>query len=170
MKKLAEVAPIIPAVECYIVHDNKVLMHKRAEDKKKFPGYWIGPGGHIDQGEDPLTAAIREVKEETNVSVKPKDIQLKVVAFHHHLDRNEVWAEYLFRATIPSNQHIVDTHEGTSDWIEIKKLKSMKNIFPPSQIYLEHILDHHSGILYSYADFKAAKLIKFHKKHIDRNG
>lgn len=170
MKKLADLAAIIPAVECYIVHKNKVLMHKRAEDKKKFPGFWIGPGGHIDEKEDPLTAAIREVKEETHVTVSPKDVQLKVIAFHHHLDRNEVWAEYLFRATIPSTQTIINTHEGISDWVPLESLTTMEKVFPPSKIYLNHILDPKSGILYTSADFEDAQLVKFHTKHIDPNG
>jgi 8-oxo-dGTP pyrophosphatase MutT (NUDIX family) len=103
-KKLHELGTLIAACEVYIVHNGKVLMHKRAEDKKKFPGFWIGPGGHVDQGEDVFTAAIREVKEETGITIDEKDIKLKVLAFHHHIDRGEVWVEYLYRATIESVQ------------------------------------------------------------------
>lgn len=36
-------------------------------------GKWILPGGGIKRGEEALAAAIREVKEETGVSVLPKD-------------------------------------------------------------------------------------------------
>lgn len=32
---------------------------------------WLQPGGHVDAGEDVLTAAIREVREETGVVGKP---------------------------------------------------------------------------------------------------
>ncbi len=32
---------------------------------------WLQPGGHIDPGEDPMTAAIREVQEETGVDGVP---------------------------------------------------------------------------------------------------
>lgn len=88
MKHLADFTKLIPAVETYIVYDNKVLMHKRALDKKKFPGYWIGPGGHIDEGEDALSAAVREVREETGVVVDESNIKLKVLAFHHYIDRD----------------------------------------------------------------------------------
>ncbi len=49
----------------YIVHENKVLMHKH----KKL-GIWLPPGGHIDLNEDPNEAAIREAKEETGLEIE----------------------------------------------------------------------------------------------------
>ena len=48
--------------------DNKVFVAKRIDNPKKF---WQMPQGGIDEGEDFLTAAYRELKEETNIkSVK----------------------------------------------------------------------------------------------------
>ena len=32
---------------------------------------WIQPGGHIEAGEDPLAAAVREAREETGLPVRP---------------------------------------------------------------------------------------------------
>ncbi|MBT4124229.1 MAG: NUDIX domain-containing protein [Candidatus Pacebacteria bacterium] len=96
IKRLHEVAQPIFVSEVYIFHKDKVLMFKRSETKKKFPGFWSIPGGHIDEGEDPLTSAIREVKEETGITITPEDIKLKVVAMHHHLDREEMYMAFDF--------------------------------------------------------------------------
>lgn len=49
----------------YIVHNNKVLIRKH--DKIKL---WIHVGGHVELNEDPVTAAIRECKEEVGLDVK----------------------------------------------------------------------------------------------------
>ena len=49
----------------YIVFDRKVLLHKH----KKLH-IWLPPGGHIDPGEDPNEAAIREAKEETGLDIE----------------------------------------------------------------------------------------------------
>lgn len=54
---------------CGFVHHNfegtnKVFMPKRADTKKFFPGVFELPGGHVDFGEDFVTALIREVREE----------------------------------------------------------------------------------------------------------
>ncbi len=43
----------------------KVLLQKRADSKETFPGLWdVSVAGHIQEGETPLQAAIREIEEE----------------------------------------------------------------------------------------------------------
>lgn len=53
-----------------IEKDGKVLLVKR--NHEPFKDYWCLPGGHIDFGETAEQAIIREVKEETGLSFKPK--------------------------------------------------------------------------------------------------
>ena len=48
--------------ETFIVHNGKVLL--RLHEKYDL---WTGPGGHIDPGEDPNEAALREVWEEVGL-------------------------------------------------------------------------------------------------------
>ena len=50
--------------ETFIVHKNKVLLRKH--DKLKI---WMSVGGHIELDEDPVEAALREVKEEVGLDV-----------------------------------------------------------------------------------------------------
>ena len=45
-------------------HQNKVFVAKRIDNPKNF---WQMPQGGIDEGEDPLKAAFRELKEETSI-------------------------------------------------------------------------------------------------------
>lgn len=49
----------------YVVHENKVLLHLHKKLNK-----WLPPGGHIELDEDPIEAALREVKEETGLDVE----------------------------------------------------------------------------------------------------
>ena len=51
-----------------VIDRNRVLLVKH----KGF-GIWIFPGGHIDAGEDPDVAALRECKEETGLDVELVD-------------------------------------------------------------------------------------------------
>ena len=51
-------------IEAFIVNDGAVLL--RLHDKYDI---WAGPGGHIDPGEDPNEAVLREAMEETGLAI-----------------------------------------------------------------------------------------------------
>ena len=51
--------------------DNLVLLTKRSQKMRTFPNVWVPPGGHIDIGESLKAAGLRELHEETGVTVKP---------------------------------------------------------------------------------------------------
>jgi len=57
-----------------ILENKKILLIKRSDDEKAFPGYWAGPGGKANEGETPEQAVTREAKEETNLEFKPKEL------------------------------------------------------------------------------------------------
>jgi 8-oxo-dGTP diphosphatase len=46
----------------------KILSIKRG--KEPFKGMWANPGGNIDEGENPIDAAFRELEEETGIVLK----------------------------------------------------------------------------------------------------
>ncbi len=52
-------------VEVFVVYKNKVLL--RMHDKHHI---WLSVGGHIELDEDPVQAAIREVKEEVGLEIE----------------------------------------------------------------------------------------------------
>ncbi|WP_285663650.1 NUDIX domain-containing protein [Actinorhabdospora filicis] len=46
----------------------RVLMQERGHDAYVEPGRWTPPGGHLEPGEDAVTAAHRELLEETGLT------------------------------------------------------------------------------------------------------
>lgn len=65
------------AVHIWIVNDNEeFLIQKRADNLKHLPGVWAVTGGSVIAGEDSLTAALREVKEEIGINIDPKRIKM----------------------------------------------------------------------------------------------
>lgn len=159
---------LLPACEIYIVcNEAEVLMFKRAPDSKNFPNFLIGPGGHIDQDEDAMQAVIREAQEETSVLLLPGQVKLKVLSFHHHLDRKEVWIEYLFRADITTKPELKNDIEGSPLWMSIPDLLQEEKVFPPSKHYLEHILKRGTGVKYSSSIWNNLQLVKETSCHFE---
>jgi 8-oxo-dGTP diphosphatase len=68
----------LPGVVVLVVDGERVLLGRRGERSFR-RGKWGLPGGFVEFGEDFLTAAIRETKEETNLEVRVLSI-LSVVS------------------------------------------------------------------------------------------
>lgn len=63
-------------VSCWIINkEGLVLLQRRAYTKEKNPGLWAKTGGHIDVGETPEEATVREIKEEIGLEVSKTDLQ-----------------------------------------------------------------------------------------------
>lgn len=74
-KKVHQDGDIHGSVHIWLIKEGSVLLQKRAKDKDSFPGCFdVASSGHIDAGEDAVTAAIREVKEEINLSVTTNEL------------------------------------------------------------------------------------------------
>ena len=60
-------APLIRefTVAVFVVHEDRVLLHRHRK-----LGLWLPPGGHLDSGELPDNAAVRETLEETGVHIQ----------------------------------------------------------------------------------------------------
>jgi len=57
-----------------ILKEQKILLIRRSNYTKIFPGFWACPGGRAEQGETAEQNVIREVKEEVNLNFLPTEI------------------------------------------------------------------------------------------------
>lgn len=56
--------------------DGKILVQKRAMTKKQYPGLWDMPSaGHVDAGEEIITACVRETEEELGIRFNASDFE-----------------------------------------------------------------------------------------------
>ncbi|WP_394190077.1 NUDIX hydrolase [Paenisporosarcina quisquiliarum] len=58
------------SVEIILMHEDKILLTKRSTESVVAPGVWNVPAGKVKFNEIPAEAAIREVKEETNMDLQ----------------------------------------------------------------------------------------------------
>lgn len=56
--------------------DGRIFLTRRSLEKKYAPGKWENPAGHVQAGETPIHAVIRELLEETGLQVAEEQITL----------------------------------------------------------------------------------------------
>jgi 8-oxo-dGTP pyrophosphatase MutT (NUDIX family) len=72
-----------------------VLLYKRTQDAPMHPGYWGLVGGKLDDGEEPLAGALREVNEELGILASEVTLELICdVRIQRDTDSCEIGARY----------------------------------------------------------------------------
>ncbi len=66
-----------------IMARGRILVGKRPKTKKCYPGVWDIIGGHMEKGESPKAAMVREVKEEVGIDVTKSRFLMKFYDTDH---------------------------------------------------------------------------------------
>lgn len=104
-------------VLCLIQDGNRVLLQNRV--KNDWKGYTL-PGGHVEAGESFVDAVVREMKEETGLSIKNP----RIVGIKHFPMENGRYIVLLFKAT-EFEGTVVPSEEGEMEWISLDDLPTI---------------------------------------------
>lgn len=131
----------------WIINDNnELLVQKRNPEKKTFPNLWaISVAGHVDAGEDSLSTAIRELKEEVNLDINPNELEylFTVKRIQPYQDHNlKVFDDvYLLHKNIDCNKTKLQVEELTD--IKYVYYEYLKDIFKSGdKDYVPYTLEH----------------------------
>ncbi len=141
-------------VEVYIIHSGKVLLRKHDKYNK-----WLAVGGHVDPGEDLITACHREVMEEVGLEIElfnpycplPESSELYTSQVspcftnRHSINDQHDHVAYIFFAK--SSSDIIDPqYEGDiSDecrWLSFDELQELKDLNENIKFYAVEVLKH----------------------------
>ena len=118
---------------CYIEKNNQYLMlHRTKKEHDPNEGKWIGVGGKLEKGETPEACLLREVEEETGLTLK--NYQLR----GHVLFQSDEWEDefmYLYTATEFTGD-IRECDEGDLAWV-VKDTVTGLNLWEGDRIFLE---------------------------------
>ncbi len=81
------------AVGALVERDGQVLLVRRAVDPKL--GFWCLPAGYVEYDEGPITAVLREVREETGLMVRVTGL---LAAYHVRSDPRGMGVILVYRA------------------------------------------------------------------------
>lgn len=120
---------------CYIQKNEKYLMLHRIKKQNDInKDKWIGIGGKFEEGESPEECALREVKEETGLTLKSYEYR-GIVTFVS--DNNFTEFMHIFWSD-DFEGNLIDCDEGKLEWIEKSKLNDFEH-WKGDEIFLDLI-------------------------------
>lgn len=141
---------------CYIEQNGKYLMlHRTKKDNDQNHDKWLGIGGKFETDESPDECLLREVKEETGLTLIDYDFR-GIVTFVS--DECETEYMHLFTATVVTGE-LVECNEGDLEWIDKAEVLEL-NIWEGDKIFLNRL--NGSKVFFSLKlEYQSDKLIKF---------
>lgn len=120
---------------CYIQkNENYLMLHRIKKQNDINKDKWIGIGGKFEEGESPEECALREVKEETGLTLKSYEYR-GIVTFVS--DNNFTEFMHIFWSDDFEGE-IIDCDEGKLEWIEKSKLNDFEH-WKGDEIFLDLI-------------------------------
>ena len=123
-------------VMIYLEKDNQYLMLYRNKKKKDInKNKYIGVGGHVEKGETPDEAVVREVKEETGLDLL-SFVRRGLVYFVLNGYEEEM---YIY-TSLDFKGELIECNEGELSWIDKDNVISLP-IWEGDKYFLKHLLE-----------------------------
>ena len=144
---------------CYIEKDDKYLMLHRTKKKNDInKDKWLGVGGKIEERESPEECVIREVKEETGLTLK--NYQLRGIVTYVS---NKWETEYMYVFTANEFEgNLIKCDEGDFKWIEKEKMATLPT-WEGDHIFVDK-LQKDDGFFSVKFEYDGEKLVRYHLK------
>lgn len=133
---LIEVKSLKRVVNCILKEENRILMLQKPKR-----GWWVVPGGKVEETETLQEAIIREFHEETNLSLER--LALKGIFSIIVIDKSRVLEEWMLFTYFSEDYSGILTEnckEGILKWKEVEEVLSLPKA-KGDNIYLRHIFN-----------------------------
>ena len=113
----------IVATLCYVKFNGKTLMmHRNKKQGDVHKGKWNGLGGKLEPGESPDECVVREIREESGLSIR--DPRLRGVLTFPEFKPGEDWLVFIYTAS-RFDGDLGSCAEGELEWVEDAKLMKL---------------------------------------------
>lgn len=121
---------------CYIEKDNRYLMlHRTKKENDLNEGKWIGVGGKFEKNETPEECLLREVKEETGLTLTKYRLRAVITFISNQWETEYM---YLFTANEFTGE-VTECSEGVLEWVNKEEVMKL-NLWQGDRIFLKKIM------------------------------
>lgn len=135
---------LIICANTLVKKDDKYILMRRSSSKKFAPDVVVPFGGKVDLNEDPLDAAVRELKEETGMEVKNMRLNAVITEIQNDPQMLGNWLVFYFSADYASG-NLIETPEGELVELTAEEMDKEK-LFPIFREVLPFVLDPNAGV------------------------
>ena len=140
---------------CYIEQDgNYLMLHRTKKENDQSHDKWLGVGGKFEKDESPDECILREVKEETGLTLTSYQLR-GVMTFV-----SDIWeTEYMFIYTADRFEgELTEFSEGDLQWIKKTEVMNLK-LWEGDKIFLKKLIDG-DGFFTVKMEYEGEKLVK----------
>jgi 8-oxo-dGTP diphosphatase len=140
---------------CYIEQNgNYLMLHRTKKENDQSHDKWLGVGGKFEKDESPDECILREVKEETGLTLTSYQLR-GVMTFV-----SDIWeTEYMFIYTADRFEgELTECSEGDLQWIKKTEVMNLK-LWEGDKIFLKKLIDG-DGFFTVKMEYEGEKLVK----------
>ncbi|MDR2866450.1 MAG: DUF126 domain-containing protein [Methanomassiliicoccaceae archaeon] len=116
---------IMGSVSSVILSGGRILMLRRPDDASSFPGIWSLVAGRIEEGEGAEETAVREIFEETGISVSRPDAHLDPIFIR---EKDIIWKVHPFLFTHDGTDVELNSENLDHRWVMPDELEGMSTV------------------------------------------
>ncbi|HUQ40910.1 MAG TPA: 8-oxo-dGTP diphosphatase [Candidatus Limnocylindrales bacterium] len=128
-------APLVLATLVYAIDGDRVLLHQRVRPPNE--GLWVAPGGKLDAHESPTECAIREMREESGLTIDAPHLRGIMTEVSPRPDYQ--WMTFIFAAVRWSGALAPAAGIGEFKWVRTSDVGDLA-IPPTDRIFFPRVL------------------------------
>jgi 8-oxo-dGTP diphosphatase len=132
---------LVPRTLVFLFRGEQVLLVRGASSKRIWPDRYNGIGGHVERGEDPHSAALRELAEETGLEEVALDLA-GLITVDVTPERGVLVC--VFRGSVRGDPPLVASAEGSLEWVQANSVPRLAHV-PDLSALMTQLLAQRAG-------------------------